>query len=237
MLTNLFGGRGHVPGDAERFPAIGEVRNYWQALRRDGGVPARAAVDPRGIAGALDCAFVLERVAPRIARFRIAGMHLCDLAGMDLRGVPALTLFAPDHRAAFGDVLEQVFAGPACLDLALEAERGAGRPELAARMLVLPLAGETGSIGMALGCLATAGGVGRAPRRFAIARRVVTPLEPPRPEPVRLPEPGFAEPPAPPPGTPTGRPTGAPPGMPPGMPQPAPRAQPGRGHLRLVRLD
>ena len=47
--------------------------------------------------------------------------------------------------------------------------RGIGRPALEARMLVLPLTAARGEIGLALGCLAMHGALGRAPRRFAVA--------------------------------------------------------------------
>src|SRR5690606_32280451 len=56
-----------------------DLRDYWQSLRRGRAVPARADVEPHGISRALDHAFVLERIAPGAARFRLAGRHLIDL--------------------------------------------------------------------------------------------------------------------------------------------------------------
>ncbi|MEL6992372.1 MAG: PAS domain-containing protein, partial [Pseudomonadota bacterium] len=46
---------------------------YWNALRVNLDVPRRCDVDPRGIAGILSRTFILERVAPGLARFRVAG--------------------------------------------------------------------------------------------------------------------------------------------------------------------
>jgi hypothetical protein len=152
-----------------RFAMLAEVRAYWEGLREDGALPNRDRIDPRGIAGALENTFLLERVAPGIARFRIAGMQLHDLMGMDVRGMPLSALFEPVARARLTDGLEGVFSGPAALELWLEAERGIGRPALEGRMIVLPLTGATGAADLALGCLAMDGALGRAPRRFAIA--------------------------------------------------------------------
>ncbi len=194
--------------------ALTELRAYWEGLRVGGGIPSRAVLDPRGIAGALDCAFVAERVAPGQARFRIAGMQLAEMLGMEARGMPLMTLVAPQDRSGFATALEQVFAGPSMVEMWLEAERGLGRPALEGRLLILPLAGEDGTVTRAVGVLATAGAIGRSPRRFAIARRTVTRILVPTAAPA---EPEFAETPA--------------------VYDPPSRAQPGRAHLRLVTLD
>ena len=151
------------------FPILAEVRAYWAGLRDGAALPRRDQIDPRGIAGALENTFLLERVAPGVARFRLAGMHLHDLMGMDVRGMPLTALIDPLGRNRLSGGVEQVFAAPAILDLTLEAERGIGRPPLEGRMLLLPLISSRGVSDLALGCLALEGGMGRAPRRFAIA--------------------------------------------------------------------
>ncbi len=178
MLISLFGGSkdGARGGDPSHLPVsapqplamLAEVRAYWEALRDGPTLPRRAQIDPRGIEGALEGAFILERIAPGIARFRLAGMALVELMGMEVRGMPLSALFDPVGRRALATGLEQVFSGPAVLDLRLVAERGIGRPELTGRMLILPLADDDGQIRLALGCLATAGEPGRTPRRFRI---------------------------------------------------------------------
>ncbi len=151
-----------------RFAVLAQVRAYWQGLRHGMALPQRDMIDPRGIAEALERTFLLERVAPGIARFRIAGMHLHDLIGLDVRGMPLSTLFDPVARTRLAEGLEAVFTTPAILEMWLEAERGLGRPRLEGRMLVLPLSDAQGQSTLALGCLALAGGLGRAPRRFAM---------------------------------------------------------------------
>ena len=153
-----------------RFALLAQVRAYWQGLRQDGALP------PRGIAEALESTFLLERVAKGVARFRIAGMHLHDLIGMDVRGMPLSTLFDPAGRNRLSEGLEAVFTTPAVLEIWLEAERGLGRPRLEGRILVLPLSDAQGQTTLALGCLAMSGALGRAPRRFAMTGLLREPI-------------------------------------------------------------
>ncbi len=174
MAPSFFGGgRGGDMDEPEsvRFPSLAILRAYWAGLCGPNGEPPfRRDIDPRGLAPALEQSFMVERVAPGVARFRIAGMHLADLMGMDVRGMPMLTLVEPTARAALSARVEAVFARPAILHMALEAERGFGRPALEARLLMLPLRAQDGGVRLALGCLCAAGEIGRSPRRFAIAR-------------------------------------------------------------------
>lgn len=147
---------------------LAQVRAYWEALREGNGIPLRSQLDPRGIESALSSAFLIERIAPGIARFRIAGMDLADLMGMELRGMPFSAAFCPASREKLASVLEQVFAKPAILTMALTAERGYSRPALSSRLLVLPMRSEQGDERLALGCFAIEGNIGRSPRRFEI---------------------------------------------------------------------
>jgi hypothetical protein len=153
-----------------------QVRGYWEGLRQSGSIPARDALDPRGMVGALEQVFVIERIAPGLARFKLVGSHVTEVFGCEVRGMPFTTLFDPPGRGAVGPVLECVFAIPAILHMDLEAERALGRPALRAQLLILPLSSHGGRIDMALGCLTLDGVTGRAPRRFAIARSMTEKL-------------------------------------------------------------
>jgi hypothetical protein len=175
----MFGGRdvhdGRVvalTGGIRKMPPsqFARLRGYWEALRDGDALPTRAALDPRGFADLLECTLLVERIAPGMARIRLAGMGLCDLMGMDLRGMPLSALILPESRDPLRTQLEQVFAGPRIATFAMEAARGIGRPALSAQLLLLPLAGHDGTIDRALGCLVTEGKVGRVPRRFALAQ-------------------------------------------------------------------
>ncbi|GHE01486.1 hypothetical protein U879_14670 [Defluviimonas sp. 20V17] len=209
-------------------PLIQLVIGYWEALRAGRPAPLRAEIDPRGIEAALDRVFLAERIAPGVGRFRLAGMGLNDLMGMEVRGMPLTTLIQPDGRKRFAEALEQVFQGGTRCSLQLEAVRGLGRPELGGQMVLLPLVNDRGDNPLVLGCLSSEGSIGRAPRRMNIAALQQTEFEitapdAPRPDPKpapdaldRLRSKGFAEP-QPPAFTP-----------PPGKSRPA---------LRLVKSD
>jgi len=192
-------------------PALAQIRGYWEGLRSETELPSRAMIDPRGIEQALEHAFIAERVSPGVARLRLAGMHLNDLLGMEVRGMPLTALFAPEAREAISAAIERTFAEKIPTELCLEGESGLGRPDMTAVMLLLPLRNEFGQIDRILGGLAAEGEIGRPPRRFLLAGERPLGLMAPAERPAVL-EGGLAEAPA---------------------PFDAP-ARPGRGHLRLV---
>lgn len=173
-----------------RFPAISVIRAYWDALRNGRDMPFRSEIDPRGIECALEHTFVLERIAPRLARFRLAGSHLNELMGMEVRGMPLTAFFAAAARRETGDILARVFDGSETAELTLVPERSTGRERMDARMLLLPLRSDLGDVSRALGCMVGLGPAGRGPRRFEIAgARLARPSGADRPL-----MPGFAEP-------------------------------------------
>ena len=154
--------------EAARFAALDDVRRYWDALRGERLVPRRSEIDPRGIEGALDAAFILERIAPGIARFRLAGSALVDLMGAEVRGMPLSVLFAHESRRELGEAVEGLFSGPETVRLSLTGERGLARPTLAAQIILLPLKSDLGDVTRALGCLSLDGPIGRVPRRLVL---------------------------------------------------------------------
>ena len=115
------------------------VEAYWDALRAGHEMPKRAEIDPRGIESALEYAFILERVAPDVARMRIAGSHLHDLMGMEARGMPLTAFFDHDYRVQVAGLLEEVFQTPAAADVIMTSSKNPTQPALEARMVLLPL--------------------------------------------------------------------------------------------------
>lgn len=156
---------------------IAEVEGYWHALRGRRAVPRRSEVDPRGIERALERTFILEQMAPGVGRLRIAGSHLTDLMGMEVRGMPLTALFCPTARDALSVCLDQLCRTPSTMILSLVSEQAMGKPKLTARMLLLPLRNEEGVINRVLGCMDSNGLIGVAPRRFTIAACHTTALE------------------------------------------------------------
>lgn len=225
-------GPGRPGGTA--FAPLQIVRAYWEGLRPARGLPRRSDIDPLGMDQVLEHVFLLERIAPGHARVRLAGHHLAEILGMEVRGMPLTALINPAGRNELPPVLEQVFSGPAILDLALVAEHEFGRPALEARMQLLPVLGDEGRCDRALGCLVSLGRIGRGPRRFTIQRHVLqaldVDLDPPLPpmSPRRQFSPGMAE------SAPAFVPaTAAPPPVQTSTPTPAK----GRPHLRLIKFD
>ncbi|WP_120504924.1 PAS domain-containing protein [Sulfitobacter mediterraneus] len=198
------------------FAPIAQVEAYWEALRAGRLLPKRSEVDPRGLETSLENAFILERIAPGIARIRIAGSHLGALMGMEVRGMPLTALLTPDARAILSEKIEEVCQMPAVCTLRLSADDSAGRPALEARMLLLPLKSDLGDVSRVLGCWVTQGEIGLAPRRFEVITHQMQPLLTGRPLRPFLPPPA----PAPRPKAPAG--------------QAAPQTGVTRGHLRLV---
>jgi len=173
-LTEPGRGNGDVTGTEAGTVARTEAhlrafRAHWQACRRGGDVPVRADIDPRGIEPLISSAFIAERIAPGVVRLRVAGAHLSDLMGMEVRGMPLTTFIDPADRDAFAMRVVELFDAPAVLRFALRSRRGIGRPALSGTLMMLPLRSDLGDISRTLGCLVTDGPIGRTPRRFAIA--------------------------------------------------------------------
>lgn len=149
---------------------------YWNATRKGWDVPRRSEIDPRGIAGMLSWTFIIEQIAPGLGRFRVAGTHLGDLLGMDVRGMPISAMLRPSARDELADGLRNLFTMPGILRAALVSPGEFRRPELEAELLILPLRDDRGEVTRAIGCLIAKGQIGKAPRRFDIRHMRVDPV-------------------------------------------------------------
>lgn len=170
---------GHDRGRAGRI--LSGLRAHWFSLREGRAVPDRVDITAAGLGPALDHAFILERIAPGAARLRLAGRHLIDLMGMEVRGMPFCALFNPGTRGHLSDVVEAVFRGPQLADLALRAPMpgaAAVHPGLAGRMLLMPLKSDLGDVTRILGCLVADAAPGQAPIRFDLVEESFEPVMP-----------------------------------------------------------
>ena len=181
------GGAGRSPG----YAPLHQVRAYWDGLRGMDLIPRRRLIEPHGLRDALAHVFLVERIAPGLARFRLAGTHLTQLMGMEVRGMPLSALLDPVSREGARVLVEAVFSGPSIVELVLESDRGLARPALQGRMILLPVSDDDGVCNRALGCLVTEGEIGRGPRRFAITRQRTETVRPRAP--AAKPAPAFAE--------------------------------------------
>jgi hypothetical protein len=154
---------------------IRQAEAYWTALLDGNGVPMRSQIDPRGLENILEYTFILERIAPGLARFRLAGSHLNKLAGMEVRGMPLTAFFDPEARKAATNALEQVFANPAIAELDMVSSGAFGRARIQARMLLLPLKSDLGDVSRVMGVMVSDGAIGATPRRFSIVGTRIKP--------------------------------------------------------------
>ncbi len=155
--------------------SLREMHSYWDSLRADRSLPRRTDVDPREISHLLESGFLLERMAPGDVRFRLAGMGISDLMGMDVRSMPLRALIKPTQRPEFTESLDDVFTRPEVHTYHLVSEQMA-QPALKSAMIILPMLDEDGEVTRALGALVVAGPVGFPPRRFVMAERLRTPI-------------------------------------------------------------
>jgi len=179
---------------------IRQAEAYWTALREGDDVPHRSKIDPRGLENILSQTFILERIAPGIARFRLAGQKLNEMAGMEVRGMPLTAFFTPAARKQVSAAIEHMFDAPAVVELTLKTETTRNRPSQEAHMLLLPLRSDLGDVSRALGVFVSDGNPMKTSQRFSV---VTTELRPvtvlPKPKKISTPKPtntvnsGFSE--------------------------------------------
>lgn len=158
-------------------PALNRLEAYWRALRHARHIPSRNDIRPHEIDGALPHAFILQRVAPGVARMRVAGQQLHDLLKMDARGMPISTFFLPGSRDQIAGLVEQAFSEPAIIAVPLVSPGSIMRSAMTGTMLLLPLRDEAGQTSRVLGAIVTEGHRGTRPRRFDIAQNATIRVE------------------------------------------------------------
>lgn len=149
--------------------ALQELESYWRELGGARRIPVRTQVEPSRIDAILPQCFILEHVAPGVARMRVVGQMLNTLSGSDLRGMPLSALFDVESRPALQSWLTRVFKGPALVELPLRQSAGFLRGTRAGRMLILPLLGAEGAVTRAIGVVAV--DEGWTARQFGIDQR------------------------------------------------------------------
>ncbi len=155
-----------------------ELEAYWSKLPRRNGIPSRKDVDPSQMSHLLEDCFILERVAPGVARIRVAGQGLRKLFGIEPRGLPLTAAFLPKSRMTIGNHVEAAFAGPSIVQLDLIAPRAIGQPRLDGQILLLPMRDDLDRVTRLLGCLVMSGRRGIGGRRFEVAETSTPRVEP-----------------------------------------------------------
>lgn len=149
--------------------ALKELEEYWASLPFTNGVPHRKDIDPVALGGLLEDSFVLERIAPGVARIRVAGRNIAKLIGIEARGLSLTAVMLPEARADMAKYLETAFTTPSIVEIPLVGPHAMGQPKLQGKILLLPLRDTLGRVSRILGVLVMSGRRGLGGRRFAIS--------------------------------------------------------------------
>lgn len=142
---------------------------YWREIGGALDVPRRDDIDPARIAPCLSSIIVLERIAPRQARIRLAGQLVSQGFGIEARGMPLSSLITPESRDWLGESVEALFDDPARIELGLSGPRTTFRKRLLGSMLLLPLRDRDDAITRAIGYVEMPERRTTAPIRFEIS--------------------------------------------------------------------
>lgn len=142
---------------------------YWREIGGGTDVPRRDDIDPARIAPCLSRIIVLERIAPRQARIRLAGQAVGEGFGIESRGMPISSLITPASRDWLGESIEALFDDPARIDLGLSGPRTAFRKRLVGSLMLLPLRDREDAITRAIGYVELPDRHTKAPIRFEIS--------------------------------------------------------------------
>jgi hypothetical protein len=170
---------------------LSSLKSYWDRLRAGRIAPYRAEIDPRQFESALENMFIIEKLAPDNMRIRLAGMKICEMMGMEVRGMQPGALIEEQDRMRFDRLLNVVMKEPAVIELKLAAQNRAGLYR--ATMLLMPLRSDFGEINRVIGCTSGEGELFAPPLAFAIDDVAVTPVEPSHAAEPKQAMPGFAE--------------------------------------------
>ena len=154
---------------------LSSLKTYWDRLRAGRVAPYRAEIDPRQFEPALENMFIIEKLAPDNMRIRLAGMKICEMMGMEVRGMQPGFLIDEADRLRFDRLLNVVMNEPAVVELKLAAPNRAGTYR--ATMLMMPLSSDFGDINRVIGCTSGEGDLFAPPLAFAIEDVAVTPVE------------------------------------------------------------
>ena len=148
---------------------------HWSALRHGEDVPNRCEIDPRVFPDALENTFILERISRGDFRARLAGMNLCDMMGMEVRGLSAASFMQRNERDRIERILEQILVRPAIGELELSGVDLTGNL-VDVNMILLPLRSDIGEVNRVIGCISYPQKPFNAPLHFAIKEQKLTPL-------------------------------------------------------------
>ena len=119
--------------------------DYWNEVRADRTAPPRIEIEPSRIAAILPDTLIIERLAPRKLRFRLAGTRVCEHFGMELRGVDFLGLWTASDQNVLIDNIDRTATDATAATLGVKSVTTSGRMILS-ELILLPLSNRDGEI-------------------------------------------------------------------------------------------
>lgn len=156
-------------------PLFNNLFEHWSALRSGVEVPNRCEIDPRVFPDALENTFIFERIDEGDFRARLAGMNLCDMMGMEVRGQSAASFMQHAERDNITQILQQILNRPSIGELTLTGRDLTGKT-VEVNMILLPLRSDMGDVNRVIGCISHPQTNFTAPLRFSIKSHKLTPL-------------------------------------------------------------
>lgn len=150
-------------------PILNSLKQYWESLRAGRLAPYRSEIDPRQFEHALENMFILEVVGEETIRVRLAGMKLCEMMGMEVRGMSPRAFMMPEDRSRFDNTILDVVRKPSVVDFVMETVDYKGKSGTA-YVLLMPLRSDFGEITRILGCISDNGEAFEAPVRMRITQ-------------------------------------------------------------------
>ena len=163
---------GHKMSD----PILDGLKAYWENLRAGRVAPYRSEIDPREFKHALENMFILEIVGDKNIRVRLAGMKMCEMMGMEVRGMSPRAFMMPGDRSGFDQAILDVVAKPTVTEFVMETVDYNGHSGTA-YVLMMPLRSDFGEITRILGCITDTGSAYEAPVRMRITRMKSEPIQ------------------------------------------------------------
>jgi hypothetical protein len=159
---------------------------YWNEVRADRLAPQRFEIDPSKISAILPYTFILERIDAETYRYRLAGTHVCEIFGSELRGTNFLggwpVIDRPPLLRLFSVLTRQGAAAVISMKVATLCEQ-----TVECEVLLLPLRHTRDTIDRILGSFApleAPGWLGDKPvaSKHFVANELIWPAQDPRPQ-------------------------------------------------------
>lgn len=136
----------------DRQVILNDLSTYWDELRGHRVAPRRSDLNPNRFGAALEHMFILETSQDGPLRIRLAGTRLCDMMGMEPRGMPARAIFLLADQQHADNLLNEVVRNPALIDITLNATSESGAV-YEGGMMLRPLCDDFGTVTRVLGCI------------------------------------------------------------------------------------